>query len=263
METATPSRWRGVVIPADHGGWGLTLEPVVLGLVVAPNATGLALGIAALAAFLVRTPLKVSLVDRRRNRDLPRTRLAIRMTFLYGALFLGGVAAAVLLADHRFWPPLAFALPLMLTQVGYDIRSRSRRLVPEIAGPVGIASVATAIALAGGKSAGAAYGLWLVCGLRAVASIVLVRAQLRRAREQPYRQPPVHIVNGVAFLIAVWAAPAGLIPRLGAAAVALLTPFAFWQFRRPAVRATVVGISQTILGVVVVILTAAGVRAGW
>ena len=26
---------RGVVIPSEHGGWGLTLEPVVLGLLLA------------------------------------------------------------------------------------------------------------------------------------------------------------------------------------------------------------------------------------
>jgi hypothetical protein len=54
---STRSPWRAVVIPSEHGGWGLTLEPVVLGLLVAPSIAGLAIGVAAFLAFLVRTPL--------------------------------------------------------------------------------------------------------------------------------------------------------------------------------------------------------------
>jgi hypothetical protein len=32
------SRLRSVALPSEHGGWGLTLEPAVLGLLVAPSA---------------------------------------------------------------------------------------------------------------------------------------------------------------------------------------------------------------------------------
>jgi hypothetical protein len=65
-----------VALPSEHGGWSLTLEPVALGLLVAPSWPGLALGAAALVAFVARTPLKVVLVDRWRHRWLARTRLA-------------------------------------------------------------------------------------------------------------------------------------------------------------------------------------------
>jgi hypothetical protein len=64
--------WRSVAIPSEHGGWGLTLEPVLLGLLIAPSVGGLALGIAAFGAFLVRTPLKLVFVDRRHPRWLGR-----------------------------------------------------------------------------------------------------------------------------------------------------------------------------------------------
>src|SRR5690242_20462774 len=70
------SMLRAVAVPSEHGGWGLTLEPVVLGLVVEPTTAGLCVGVAALLAFLVRTPLKVVLVDAHRRRALPRTRIA-------------------------------------------------------------------------------------------------------------------------------------------------------------------------------------------
>jgi YwiC-like protein len=59
--------WRAMAIPDEHGGWGLTAEPVLLGLLVAPSWAGAALAVAAFVAFLVRTPLKVVLVDRWRD----------------------------------------------------------------------------------------------------------------------------------------------------------------------------------------------------
>ena len=71
--------WRSVAIPTEHGGWGLTLEPALLGLMVAFSWSGVAIGVAATLAFLARTPLKLALVDRRRGRVLPRTRLASRI----------------------------------------------------------------------------------------------------------------------------------------------------------------------------------------
>src|SRR5438067_8458307 len=47
---STRSPWRAVVIPSEHGGWGLTLEPALLGLLVAPSIAGGALAIAAFLA---------------------------------------------------------------------------------------------------------------------------------------------------------------------------------------------------------------------
>ncbi len=262
MDTPDQSRLRGVAIPADHGGWGLTLEPVVLGLAVAPSIAGAALGVAALAAFLFRTPFKTAAGDYRRHRHLPRTRLAIRAATVYGLILATAVVAAIATTGNRFWPPLAAAIPLMIVQVGYDARNRSRRLIPEIAGPLAIGSVAAAIAMAGGATTKLALGLWLVVGLRSIASVLLVRAQLRRARQHPYKPWAVHTADVAVATVAIFAAAAGVIPWLGAAAIAMLTPFGIWSLRRPAVRAVVVGIQQTLLGTLVVAITVIGVRAG-
>lgn len=72
------SMFRAVAMPTEHGGRGLTLEPGLLGVLVAPSLTGLCLPAAALVAFVARTPLEIVLVDRRRARSLPRTQLAAR-----------------------------------------------------------------------------------------------------------------------------------------------------------------------------------------
>ena len=81
--------WRSVAIPDEHGGWGLTAEPVLLGLLVAPSWPGVLLAVAAFVAFMVRSPLKVVLVDRWRRRRLPRTRLAARIAAVELAGLLG------------------------------------------------------------------------------------------------------------------------------------------------------------------------------
>jgi hypothetical protein len=249
-------------VPSEHGGWGLTLEPALLGLLVAPSVAGAALGIAALAAFLFRTPFKIAAGDLRRERRSERTLLAVRAAVGYGIVLAVSIATAVITADHAFWQPLAFAAPLMTIQAAYDIRSRSRRLVPEVAGPIAIASVAAAIALAGGEETATAYGLWLVMALRAAVSVILVRAQLRRAKAQPYREWPAHLGAALGAAVATGAAAAEWVPWLGAAAIAALVPFGWWSLARPPVRAVVVGIHQTVVGIAVVALTAIGVAAG-
>ena len=68
----THASWKSVALPSEHGGWSLTAEPALLALIVVFSWSGMALGIAAMLAFVARTPLKLVLVDRWRNRWLPR-----------------------------------------------------------------------------------------------------------------------------------------------------------------------------------------------
>src|SRR5512140_1195258 len=56
-------RSRRVALPVEHGGWGLVLEPVVLGLVVVPSIGGIWLAVAAVACFLWRQPFKLAFGD--------------------------------------------------------------------------------------------------------------------------------------------------------------------------------------------------------
>lgn len=49
-----------VFLPKEHGSWSLALEPLALGLLVAPTIAGAALTTAALAGFFARRPLKAA-----------------------------------------------------------------------------------------------------------------------------------------------------------------------------------------------------------
>jgi hypothetical protein len=250
---------KAVALPAEHGGWGLTAEPVLLGLLIAPSWAGLALGAAAMTAFVARTPIKIGLGDLRRGRRLDRTRVALAIgaaeLVLLGAL----VTTAVLLADQPFWMPLLVAGPLLVTELAFDIRSRGRRLVPELAGSIGVASVAAMIVLADGHDLVPAIGVWTVLAARAVTSIPHVRDQIRRLHGRPTSTTGPLVADAGAVLLV--AAAAAAVPELVGGAIAIIAVAIAQRIGalRPAPSAIVVGIRQSILGVAVVLCTWLGV----
>jgi len=252
--------WRSVAVPSEHGGWGLTFEAVLLGLLVRPSAGGVAIGVAAFAAFLARTPLKLAVVDRRRHRRLARSALAERIAGLELAVLLVAIAVAALTAHRWWWVPLTAAVPFFTVELAFDIRSRSRRLVPELSGAMGMGAVASAIALAGGLRPALAAGLWVVLAARAIGSVPFARTQVRRLRRQVDHRRLADACQGaaVAVVLAGWAL--GWVLWSGAVAVGVLAGWNLLALRLRVHSAKRVGVLQLMAGLTVVAATAAGVR---
>ncbi len=254
--------WRAVAVPSEHGGWGLTLEPVLLGSLVAFSWPGLAIGVAAFVAFLVRTPLKLAVVDHRRRRSLPRTRLATRVAAIeLGVLGLLGVSA-LWSAGAAWLIPALIAVPLVAVELWFDIRSRSRRLVPEVAGAIGIAAVAASITVAGDEGWRLAVALWMVLAGRAVASIPYVRTQIVRMRRgsSPLGVTDVFQLAGATLGFAAVAVDTRvLVGAVAVSAVALAQSIAIRREHIPPVK--VIGLRQMAAGLTVVAATAVGVLA--
>lgn len=254
--------WQAVAVPTEHGGWGLTAEPILLGLLVAFSGAGVALGVAALLAFVVRTPLKLWAVDRRRGRHLERDRLAARIAGAELAVLAACAVIALLLAGPAWLVVVAIAAPLVAVELWYDVRSRSRRLVPELCGAIGVAATAAAIAVADGASWRLAAGLWLVLAARSLASIPYVRVQVQRLHRG---RADTRVADGLQALgVAVAVAATIAEPRVigGALVVAALAVGQAVGMRRlPVPPAKVLGLRQTALGVAVVVATAVGVLA--
>ncbi len=243
-----------MALPAEHGGWALTFEPILLGLLVAPSGAGVALGAAAMLAFVARTPLKLVLVDRWRHRRLPRTRLAARVAVGEIALLVVLLAVAAAGAQRTFWGPLAVAAPLVLVELWFDMRSRGRRLLPEMAGSIGIGSVAAAIVLAGGGSTTVAAASWLVVAARVTGSLPFVHSQLRRAKGRPDRRWVQDLAQVASIALAAGGAGIGWLPLPAAGALVALALVQLVLARIPPPRAVVVGAQQLLYGLAVTIV---------
>lgn len=258
---AQRSPLRAVTVPSEHGGWGLTGEPVLLGLLVAPSVAGVALGIAAFLAFLARTPLKVVLVDRWRHRLLPRTRLAARVLAIELVASVTLAALAAVRAGDGWWAPLLAAVPLVAIELIFDMRSRSRRLLPELCGAAGIAAVAPAIARAGGAGWTLSLGLWVVLAARSIASIPFTRAQVQRLHQHEPSTRLVDLAQAAALIGASGAYAAGVVPAAALVAIgALVVIQTVWLRLRPPPVA-VLGVTQLAFGLAIVLATAAGATA--
>ena len=260
-DASVRSQWRAVVIPSEHGGWGLTAEPTLLGLLVAPSIAGGALAVAAFLAFLVRTPLKVVLVDRHRHRELERDRLARRVVVLELTVLVARVVVASARADADWLVPIALALPLFGIELWFDARSRGRRLTPELCGAVGISAVAASIALAGGEGYALAFALWLVLAGRAVASVPFARVQVQRLHGTPPSPRVSDLAQFAGVVLAAVAVAVDDAVTVGAVAVVVLAVVQFAWSRGPARPAVGVGVSQLGFGLAIVAATAIGVAA--
>jgi hypothetical protein len=205
-------RIKTIALPAEHGGWGLLFEPIVLGLLLAPSIAGLYLALSAVGLFLARHPLTLLMVNRR--RPSPRTRLAKQFAAFY--LIVAGLTLieAVATAQYSFALPLLVAAPMALVQVAHDWTGRRRVLLPKIAGAVAILSLAPAIALADGWSNSTAFALWAIMVARAVPAILYVRASLARLHNQPASPLPMLFAHVLSIGAMAWLASAALAPRL-------------------------------------------------
>jgi hypothetical protein len=141
-------RVKTIALPAEHGGWGLLFEPIVLGLLLAPSIPGFYLALSAVGFFLARHPLTLVVLNRRRSS--PRTALARRFATLYLVIGAASFIAALAFTQHSFVLPLLVVAPFAILQVAHDWTGRRRVLLSELAGVIAVSSLVTAVALAAG-----------------------------------------------------------------------------------------------------------------
>jgi hypothetical protein len=260
--SSQPVSARSIALPVEHGGWGFTLEPVLLGLLVAVSAAAWELSVAAIGIFLSRRPAKLVLTDAVRRRWLPRSKVALAFAGIYGAIALAGLVGALVTAEPRFLLAYAVAVPFAVVALRADARSKSRTLIAELAGSIAMGSTVTAIALADNWAMVDAFGLWLILVVRGVTTISLVRGQIRRVHEKPVGESRIYVVQVAGIVAMVAAAVLGAVPWLGVLAIAGIGVLAYVSLKRPPVPARVVGWTQIVTGLGVVVLSAIGVWLG-
>jgi hypothetical protein len=183
-------RRRALVVPREHGAWGMLLVPLVTGAAVGLLAGGrvgpvLLLTTAVLALFWLRTPVESWLgtsavrVQTWQERQLVRgvilpiaTIAAVTLSALFWQgknrelLWLGMIAGA------------AFAAQMFLKRMG-----RTTRMAAEVVGALALTSTApAAYCVATGRLDARAWALWLVNWLFAADQIHFVWLRIRGAR---------------------------------------------------------------------------------
>ena len=257
---------RAVALPAEHGGWALILEPIVLGLLVAPSLAGLLIGAGTFACFLARHPIKLAVGDRRKPHVLKRTSFADRFALFYLTLAVVFFAFVVANTNKESLLPLVVAVPLVLVQLIYDGLGHSRKLIPEIAGALAVGSISTAIALAGGWPKATAYALWIIVACRHVPTILYLRVVLsrRRQRQQVTANGPIIAVQLLALLAVLVLSFLKIAPVLALVVFVILFVRALiGLFIQAALTPKKLGLSEIAFGAFAVLTIGAGYWFGW
>ncbi|UCH83062.1 MAG: YwiC-like family protein [Candidatus Latescibacterota bacterium] len=257
-------RIKSIALPVEHGGWGFLFEPILLAFIIVPSLAGLCVAVSAVAMFLLRHPLKIYLRGSGSLVDSPRRRVAFVVCGVYGVVALAGITGCIGLAGPRPLAPFVILSPFAGVYLFYDTKKQSRKLIAELAGPFGLAGVATGIALAGGWSWGPAVALWVVVMARTIPSIFYVRARLRLESGRPLDRGFVFVIHLLCALVVIVLIRWGMAPAMTLAAFGLLWVRALHglsRFRRPS-KAVRIGFQEIAYGLAYVVWVAIGYRVG-
>ncbi|HLV87606.1 MAG TPA: YwiC-like family protein [Candidatus Sulfotelmatobacter sp.] len=220
-ERARRERRRALIVPREHGAWGLLLVPIITGAGVAFRECShifplILLSAAALSLFWLRTPVESLLgtsVMRARSNEEYR---AVK-SFVLG---LGAVAALTLGAllwagrNAALWPLGAAVLAAFGGQALLKRLGRRARMLSEIVGTIGLTAAApAAYYVITGNFNNTAWMLWL-------ANILFTGDQIH------YVQLRIHTTNVEGFrakLAKGWAFAAGQALMTGVLTIACMS----------------------------------------
>lgn len=199
VERVRRERRRALILPREHGAWGLLLVPMVTGAGVAFHRAShifplILLLTAALALFWLRTPLE-SLLG---TSAMRAQTLAESQTLRSAIVLLAGIAAVALGAllwkgrNADLWPLGAAVAAAFVAQAALK-KWRRTRMLSEMVGIIGLAAAApAAYYVVTGEFNVAAWTLWLANVLFAGDQIHYVQLRIHTAKVQGFRAKLAH-----------------------------------------------------------------------
>ncbi len=245
MRPSVPaSRVRTLLIPREHGAWGLLLIPlltgVFAGLAVVSNVfPALLLAIAAIALFWMRTPVEIALgTSPIRAQSAAETNWLLLATAGLGSLAMLCVAALLLAGGNRGLLILgACAAVAVIAQALVKRMGRNGRMAAQLIGSAGLTVTAPAAwYVITGRLDGHALGLWLANWIFAGNQIHFVQLRLHGARLSSWgdkvRFGRVFLLNQCLMTaVLAFIAREHLMPALCLVAFVPLLIRGFWWFR--------------------------------
>jgi len=206
LEHARRERRRALILPREHGAWGLLLVPMVTGAGVAFHQAShifplILLLTAALALFWLRTPLE-SLIG---TSAMRAQTLEESHTLRSVIVLLAGVAAVALAGllwagrNADLWPLGAAVAAAFVAQATLKKLGRRTRMLSEMVGTIGLAAAApAAYYVITGEFNTTAWTLWLANILFAGDQIHYVQLRIHTAKIQGFR---AKLARGWAFAL--------------------------------------------------------------
>jgi len=254
-----------LLVPREHGSWGLWLLPLISGAVVgyvfgphAALAPVLWFGLAAASAFLIYQPLEslleLSLIKTRSQRQ-QRTALIWII-----ALTIAAVCSVLKLLHLQRFLVLLIGAVASGCFGGRSLLGRSRRVrvLKQLIGALGLSSTAAgAYYAATGRMDRTALTIWLASWLFAVGQIEYVQLRLRSAQVRSSRQRAVNslavsVFHVLVMSVAIAAGMAHAAPLLlGLTFIPAVVRLGVWIVRswRP-LGVHILGISELAQGIV-------------
>ncbi len=253
------NHYKSVALPREHGAYGFTIEPLMLGLLTAYTSAGLLLALGTMLAFFAHQPVKILFGQ---NKDLRKTAGLFLVLYLTAALYF----FVLFLKQTSFHSAAPFysALILMAFYLILDLLHYSRRIFVEIMAPAAIGLIAVSIVLAAGWSDNKALGLGLLLAARFVPTPFYVRARLRLEKKQEPENGAALFSSGFSLVLIFLLSLMGITPWLGLTAVGVLTLRTFLGLSSLRKKSTVraVGMREFFYGQVLVWFSAAGYWLG-
>lgn len=203
---ARRARQRALIVPREHGAWGLLLVPMITGAGVGFREYShifplILLTTAALVLFWLRTPFESLLGTSAMRAESSDERRTVR-SFVLGLVGVAAVALGALLwAGHNadLWPlgaavAFAFIAQALLKKLG-----RCARMLSEMVGAVGLTAAApAAYYVMSGSLNATAWTLWLANILFAGDQIHYVQLRIHAAKVEGFR---ARLAQGWAFAV--------------------------------------------------------------
>ena len=195
-QKARRERRRALIVPREHGAWGLLLVPLVTGAGVALRESRnvlpvLLLLIAALALFWLRTPVESLMGTSPMRAQTREERRAVGVVLgLLGAVAALALGSLLWAGRNRgLWLIGAIAAAAFAAQVLFKKLGRHMRMVSEVVGTIGLtASAPAAYYVVTGKLGPAAWMLWLANLAFAGNQIHYVQVRLHTVRVEGVRE---------------------------------------------------------------------------
>ena len=205
--TVNNSRLRTMVVPREHGAWGMLLVPLGTGAVVSAksgvNISALLLFVAAaMSLFWLRTPVESWLGTSPIKAQTAEERTLVqRMILTIGAA--AALSVAALLWDGRNRGLLvigAIAVLALVVQAAFKKLGRKGRMPAQVIGAIGLTSTAAgAYHVATGRLDHTAIALWVANWLFAADQIHFVQLRIHSGRAATFDEK---VRTGLPFLLA-------------------------------------------------------------